>query len=233
MEAAPSNPIRQTSNEAYETVGTDDNDLHTHEKPHHRTYPLSIFQILVIIGIVFICLALGLGLGLGLGFGLKNSSPSPQLRGNTSSGNFNYSSFYGIPQNLPIIPFGNLTNVAELNLEGLGTNGVDTPFSLSDPPTTRLFSFNITQALASPDGYQKPMIVINGTLMVLKSVDEGQFPGPLIQANVGDTIVVNVINSMTNWSTAVHWHGIYQTNTNWMDGVAGFLKSYIFQLILE
>lgn len=47
-----------------------------------------------------------------------------------------------------------------------------------------------------------------------------QFPGPLIEANIGDTISVTVNNQMTNWSTSIHWHGIAQTDTNWMDGVA-------------
>lgn len=53
------------------------------------------------------------------------------------------------------------------------------------------------------------MIVING-----------QFPGPLIRANEGDRIVVNVHNSATN-STSLHWHGQFQNGTNWMDGTTG------------
>jgi FtsP/CotA-like multicopper oxidase with cupredoxin domain len=52
----------------------------------------------------------------------------------------------------------------------------------------------------------------------------GQFPGPLIQANKGDTIIVNMINSIANWSTAVHWHGILQQNNSYMDGVAGHVS---------
>jgi FtsP/CotA-like multicopper oxidase with cupredoxin domain len=52
----------------------------------------------------------------------------------------------------------------------------------------------------------------------------GQFPGPLIQANKGDTIIVNVVNSIANRSTAVHWHGILQQNNSYMDGVAGYVS---------
>jgi len=44
----------------------------------------------------------------------------------------------------------------------------------------------------------------------------------LIEGNKGDTFVVNVFNSIANWSTTIHWHGIKQTNSTWMDGVAGY-----------
>ena len=35
------------------------------------------------------------------------------------------------------------------------------------------------------------------------------FPGPLIEANTGDRIVVHATNNMVN-GTAIHWHGMYQ-----------------------
>jgi hypothetical protein len=37
----------------------------------------------------------------------------------------------------------------------------------------------------------------------------------------GDEVRVLVNNFMSNWSTAIHWHGIDQRSTTWMDGVAG------------
>lgn len=37
----------------------------------------------------------------------------------------------------------------------------------------------------------------------------GLFPGPLIEANTGDRIVVKVTNDLTN-GTAIHWHGMFQ-----------------------
>jgi FtsP/CotA-like multicopper oxidase with cupredoxin domain len=37
----------------------------------------------------------------------------------------------------------------------------------------------------------------------------GMFPGPLIEANTGDRIVVKVTNNLVN-GTAIHWHGIFQ-----------------------
>ena len=35
------------------------------------------------------------------------------------------------------------------------------------------------------------------------------FPGPLVEANTGDRIVVKVTNNMVN-GTAIHWHGMFQ-----------------------
>ncbi|KAI4912371.1 uncharacterized protein J4E92_010001 [Alternaria infectoria] len=53
------------------------------------------------------------------------------------------------------------------------------------------------------------MILINGT-----------FPGPLIECNEGDELVINVMNQAIN-ATSFHWHGLYQNGTNWMDGTVG------------
>jgi FtsP/CotA-like multicopper oxidase with cupredoxin domain len=41
-----------------------------------------------------------------------------------------------------------------------------------------------------------------------------------VQANEGDTLVVDVHNQMTN-STSIHWHGFHQNGTNFMDGTVG------------
>jgi len=49
----------------------------------------------------------------------------------------------------------------------------------------------------------------------------GQFPGPLIEANWGDMIEVTVHNNIEHpfEGTAVHWHGLLQRDTQWYDGV--------------
>lgn len=49
----------------------------------------------------------------------------------------------------------------------------------SDKHRIRYYKWNITRADISPDGVVRPMILVNS-----------RFPGPSIQANVGDTIVV-------------------------------------------
>ncbi|KAG8164889.1 hypothetical protein KVR01_005164 [Diaporthe batatas] len=81
---------------------------------------------------------------------------------------------------------------------------------LPNTGVTRNYTFDISRAVLAPDGYEKPMIVING-----------QYPGPMIEANLGDWIKVTVRNAITEpeEGTAVHWHGFLQRETPWYDGV--------------
>ncbi|RPB04170.1 hypothetical protein L873DRAFT_1667298 [Choiromyces venosus 120613-1] len=76
-------------------------------------------------------------------------------------------------------------------------------------PTTRSYNWTISEIEAAPDGILRTLIVI-----------DGQFPGPLVECNEGDTIVIDVYNGATN-STSLHWHGQSQNGTNWMDGTTG------------
>lgn len=46
-----------------------------------------------------------------------------------------------------------------------------------------------------------------------------QIPGPPIHVCKGDVVVVDVNNEMTGIGEALHWHGILQRGTPWMDGV--------------
>ncbi|CAG8603493.1 1259_t:CDS:2 [Diversispora eburnea] len=74
---------------------------------------------------------------------------------------------------------------------------------------TRYYHFELKIVKLSPDGYERKVWSVNG-----------QYPGPLIQANKGDRLVVNVTNNFGDPAT-VHWHGIFQYETNWYDGVPG------------
>lgn len=49
-------------------------------------------------------------------------------------------------------------------------------------------------------------------------------PGPTIEANEGDIIRVKVTNLNPFTGSSVHWHGIHQLNTQFMDGVAGITQ---------
>ncbi|KAF8607356.1 hypothetical protein BDV93DRAFT_520227 [Ceratobasidium sp. AG-I] len=82
-------------------------------------------------------------------------------------------------------------------------------FVITNVPATRTYDWVVSTITGAPDGYYRPMLVVNG-----------QYPGPTIEANDGDTIIVNVQNDMS-LGTTIHWHGLYQQGTPWMDGPAG------------
>lgn len=85
-------------------------------------------------------------------------------------------------------------------------------FEVSDVPTTREYTFDINKALASPDGYEREVYTVNN-----------MFPGPVIEANTGDTIIVHVNNHLDE-GQGIHWHGMRQKNTPYMDGVPGITQ---------
>ncbi|KAJ7236394.1 laccase [Mycena rebaudengoi] len=71
----------------------------------------------------------------------------------------------------------------------------------------------LTNGEVSPDGFARQAVLVNG-----------QVPGPLIVANKGEELNLNVIDSLTNTtmltSTSIHWHGFFQKNSSWADGPA-------------
>lgn len=96
-----------------------------------------------------------------------------------------------------------------------GWKTADNTDPYTDPPVTgvvRHYDFVIERAVMAPDGVERDVIVING-----------QFPGPTIEANWGDTIEVTVVNTITGpqEGTSLHWHGILQKGTPYEDGVPG------------
>jgi FtsP/CotA-like multicopper oxidase with cupredoxin domain len=47
----------------------------------------------------------------------------------------------------------------------------------------------------------------------------GEFPGPTIRAEIGDTVQVKVSNAIQDGqNTSLHWHGIHQRGTPFQDG---------------
>ncbi|KAK1633952.1 multicopper oxidase [Colletotrichum phormii] len=84
-----------------------------------------------------------------------------------------------------------------------------TSWEFNAAASTREYYWTINDATFNPDGIFRPMMLINN-----------QFPGPLIECNEGDTIVVHVRNEAIN-ATAIHFHGMYQNGTNSMDGTVG------------
>ncbi|KAL2143119.1 hypothetical protein VTI28DRAFT_333 [Corynascus sepedonium] len=76
----------------------------------------------------------------------------------------------------------------------------------------RHYEFTVSRGVIAPDGYVRDVLLVNGA-----------FPGPLIEANWGDTIVVDVHNDITGpeEGTGIHWHGFLQHETPWEDGAPG------------
>ncbi|KAJ4812852.1 Ascorbate oxidase [Rhynchospora pubera] len=70
--------------------------------------------------------------------------------------------------------------------------------------------WEISYQFKSPDCLKKLAVTING-----------QTPGPTIYATEGDTVVIEVKNSLLTENVAIHWHGIRQIGTPWMDGTEG------------
>ncbi|KAI1863425.1 uncharacterized protein JN550_009536 [Neoarthrinium moseri] len=91
---------------------------------------------------------------------------------------------------------------------------ITTDYEQSTPPGGSVsYNLEITEVRnwKGPDGVVKNYVqLING-----------QFPGPTLFAKWGDTITVNVKNSMPTNGTSIHWHGLRQLGTNLQDGVNG------------
>ena len=81
----------------------------------------------------------------------------------------------------------------------------------TQPPVTNVTRYKtlvISRGNIAPDGVNRSVLLINGS-----------FPGPLLEADWGDTFEINVINNLDNEGTALHWHGFLQQGTPYYDGV--------------
>jgi FtsP/CotA-like multicopper oxidase with cupredoxin domain len=96
-------------------------------------------------------------------------------------------------------------------------HSIDTNNHVEVPDTgvTREYWLELTDVVIAPDGVSRSAMAVNGSV-----------PGPTLFADWGDTVVVHVINSLTTSQngTSMHFHGIWQTNTNEMDGVASITQ---------
>ena len=69
------------------------------------------------------------------------------------------------------------------------------------------YDWEIGYVDVSPDGFERKAIGING-----------EWPCPTVEVDVGDRLVVHVTNSLDDQSTSIHWHGLNQRGTPFMDG---------------
>ncbi|KAH8159717.1 multicopper oxidase [Xylaria polymorpha] len=82
-----------------------------------------------------------------------------------------------------------------------------------DTGVIREYWFELVNSTLSPDGVPRLSLTINGSI-----------PGPTIEADWGDTVVVHVKNSLESNGTSIHWHGIRQKGSTDQDGVASITQ---------
>ena len=63
-----------------------------------------------------------------------------------------------------------------------------------------------------------PLFVDGKTYRLALAVN-GQIPGPTIIVHENQTVILNVKNNLTTEVISIHWHGMHQIGTPWMDGV--------------
>ncbi|KAM6576735.1 hypothetical protein CsatB_028572 [Cannabis sativa] len=80
----------------------------------------------------------------------------------------------------------------------------------------RHYNFDVEYIFGAPDCKEHVVMGING-----------QFPGPTIRANAGDTVVVHLTNKLHTEGVVIHWHGIRQLGTPWADGTASISQCAI------
>ncbi|KAJ9200300.1 CAZyme family AA1 [Paecilomyces variotii] len=94
---------------------------------------------------------------------------------------------------------------------------INTDYTSEVPDTgvTREYYLELIEATVAPDGYSRTALTVNGSI-----------PGPTIEADWGDTVVVHVTNSLTESKngTSIHFHGIRQNYTNQNDGVVAITQ---------
>ncbi|KEF54214.1 uncharacterized protein A1O9_10010 [Exophiala aquamarina CBS 119918] len=73
--------------------------------------------------------------------------------------------------------------------------------------STVTYDFNLTWVMANPDNLAvRKVIGVNG-----------EWPLPVIDVDKGDRLVVNALNSLDR-DVSMHFHGMFQNGTNYMDG---------------
>ncbi|KAJ3275539.1 hypothetical protein HDV01_000366 [Terramyces sp. JEL0728] len=112
----------------------------------------------------------------------------------------------------PVTTAGPVTTAKPITTTGLPTHNVPSVTTSVVAPTNEVvLNWNIGWVSnRNPDGlYPRDVIGING-----------QWPIPPIYANIGDTLVINTVNSL-NETSSIHFHGIFQNGTAYYDGALG------------
>ena len=99
--------------------------------------------------------------------------------------------------------------------------------SNGDLSPARRVQLNSTRACDVLESCTQPNTVDGSTYRSFIAVNK-RIPGPTLIVNESAIVVVDVLNYLTTEETSIHWHGMHQRNTPWMDGVG-----YITQCPIE
>ena len=140
--------------------------------------------------VVFVLVTLAIAVILDLAFGLRD---------------YAYSALF-LPGDLPIVP-DYLRHQPESNFRLSAS-------IIGESPRTREYHFTVGHVVGAPDGVERDMLVVNGelcgrcfALRELTTARTGMYPGPTIEANQGDRLLVTVQNNLDE-RTSIHWHGL-------------------------
>ncbi|KNG91191.1 putative extracellular dihydrogeodin oxidase/laccase [Aspergillus nomiae NRRL 13137] len=116
-----------------------------------------------------------------------------------------------LQQTAPLVasPFSSGAGLLSRGVSGHEQFNINTDYYSKCPDTgvVREYWFDITNMTAAPDGVRRAMMLVNG-----------QYPGPTIEVDWGDTVKVHVQNRLENNGTSIHFHGVRQFLNNQMDG---------------
>ena len=75
-------------------------------------------------------------------------------------------------------------------------------------------------------GCSIPMMVDGRSYRQYISVN-GRIPGPTLIVHKNQYVIIDVFNHLSSEGVTIHWHGIHQKDTPWMDGVAAVSQAPI------
>ena len=98
------------------------------------------------------------------------------------------------------------------------------PTSQSDKSSCYIEGSIIRDETFTDNGCSVPMTLDGVNYRSLLLIN-GRIPGPTLVVYEGQIVVVHVINTLDSDGIAIHWHGMYQQGSAWMDGVAFIAQS--------
>ncbi|XP_036355362.1 LOW QUALITY PROTEIN: laccase-like [Octopus sinensis] len=92
--------------------------------------------------------------------------------------------------------------------------------TLVKPYNGKLYRYDVTRFTDAQPIPTDEVITMDGFSESVKVIAvNGTVPGPTIEVYKGQTVIIEVENELFSEGTTMHWHGIHQKGTPYMDGV--------------